>query len=59
MRNLRVTSDPTDIGHASELVLGVDIEDVFDGQSGSEEVTTSGMNNTFGLAGGSRGLKKP
>ena len=59
MRNLRVTSDPTDIGHAPELVLGVDIEDVLDGQSGSEEVSACGVNNTFGLAGRSRGLKKP
>jgi len=29
--NPRVTGDPTDISHAGEPVLGVDIEDVLEG----------------------------
>ena len=58
MRNLRVARDPADISHASELVLGMDIEDVLEGQGSSEEVTSSGVNDTLWLAGGSRGLKE-
>jgi len=27
--NVRMSSDPADISHASKLVLGVDIEDIF------------------------------
>lgn len=59
MRNLRVTGNPTNIGHAAEPILGVDIEDVLDGQGGSEKVTSSGMDNTFWFASGTRGLKRP
>ena len=59
MRNSRVTSNPADIGHTGELVLGVDIEDVLEGQSSSEKVTTSGVNNTLWFTSGSRGLEKP
>ena len=58
MRNLRVAGDPADIGHTSELVLGMDIEDVLEGQGSSEEVTSSGVNDTLWLAGGPRGLKE-
>ena len=53
-----MTGDPADIGHAGELVLGVDIEDVLEGQGSSEKVTTGGVNNTLWLASGSRGLRK-
>jgi Ca2+-binding RTX toxin-like protein len=52
-----VTGNPADIGHAGELVLGVDIEDVLDGQGSSEKVTSSGVNDTFWFASGSRGLR--
>jgi len=52
-----VTSDPTDIGHTGEPVLGVDIENVLEGQGSAEEVTTGGVDDTLWLASGSRGLK--
>jgi hypothetical protein len=55
-RYSRVASDPTDIGHAGELVLGVDIKDILDGQGSAEEVTTSGVDDTLGLAGRTRRL---
>ena len=58
MRNVRVTSDPANIGHAGELVLGVDIKHILDGQGGSEKVTSSGVDNTFWFTGGSRGLEE-
>ena len=53
--NLRVTGDPTDISHAGEFILGVDIEDVLEGQGSFEKVTTSGVNDTLWLASGSGG----
>ena len=53
-----MTGDPADISHAGELVLGVDIENVLEGQGSSEKVTASGMNDTLWLASGSGGLKK-
>jgi hypothetical protein len=54
-----VTGNPANIGHASELVLGMDVKDVLDGQGGSDKVTSSGVNNTFWFTGRSRGLKEP
>ena len=53
-----MTGDPADIGHAGEPVLWVDIEDVLEGQGGSEKVTTSSVNNALWLASGSRGLRE-
>ena len=53
-----MTGDPADIGHAGELVLGVNIKDILEGQGSSEKVTTSGVNDTLWLASGSRGLEK-
>ena len=53
-----MTGNPADIGHASEPVLGVDIEDVLDGQGSSKKITSSGVNNTLRFSSGARGLKK-
>lgn len=44
--------NPTDIGHASEAIVRVDVEDVLDSESRAEEVTTSSMDDAFGLARG-------
>lgn len=43
--DVRVTSDPTDVGHAGEAIFGVDVEDVLAGEGGAKEVTTSGMDD--------------
>ena len=48
--------DPANVGHASELVIGVNVKDVFDGQSSAKEVATSGVHDTLGLTGGSGSL---
>lgn len=48
-----MASDPTNVSHAGEAVILVDIEDVFDGESGAEEVPASGVYDTLGLSGGS------
>lgn len=56
--DIRVTSNPTNISHARELIIGVDVKDVFDSQSSAEEVSTRGVNNTLGLSSGPRGLVK-
>jgi len=58
MRNSRVTGDPADIGHTSKPVLGVDIENVLEGQGSAEKVTPGGVDDTLWLASGPRGLKE-
>ncbi len=51
-----MSSNPTDVSHASELVVGVYVEDIFEGKSSAEEVTTGGMNDTLGFSSRSRSL---
>ena len=46
-----MTSDPANVGHAGEFIVGVDIKDVFDGESGAEEVSPGGVDDTLGLSG--------
>jgi hypothetical protein len=52
-----VTGDPANISHTSKLVVWVHIEDVFDGQSGTEQITTSSVDDTLGFSGGTRGIE--
>lgn len=52
-----MTSDPSDIGHTSKLVFGVNIKDVLDGKQSTEEVSTSRVNDTLGFAGRTRSLE--
>jgi hypothetical protein len=54
--DVSVAGDPSDVGHAGELVLGVNIEDELDGKSSAEEVATGGVQNTLGLASRAGGL---
>ncbi len=54
--NVGVPSDPSDIGHASELVGRVDVKDVLDGKKCSEKVAGGAVDDTFGFTGGSGGL---
>lgn len=51
-----MTSNPSDIGHTSKLVFGVNIKDVLDGEQSTEEVSTSRVNDTLGLASRTRSL---
>lgn len=48
--------NPSNIGHTGKSVVGVGVKDVFEGKSGTEEVTTSAVDNTFRLTSGTRGL---
>lgn len=50
VNNISVTSDPTNISHASELVLWVKIKHVFDSQSGAKQVSASGVNDSLGFS---------
>ena len=54
--NSRMSRDPPNIGHATELVTGMDVKNVFDGESGAEEIPSGRVNDTFGFTSGSRGL---
>jgi hypothetical protein len=54
--DISVTGDPSDIGHAGELVVWVNVKDVFDGKLSSEEVSRGRVDNSFWLAGRSGGL---
>ena len=49
--NVRVTSDPTHVGHACEFVFGMGIKDVFDSEIGTEEVSTGAVNHSLGFTG--------
>ncbi len=56
LTDLQMTCDPVDVGHAGESVVVVDVEGVFDGHSGAEEVSTSRVDDALGFAGRARGL---
>ena len=46
-----MTSDPTDVSHAPELVIGVDIEDVFDSEGCTKKIPSCGVDDTLWFAG--------
>lgn len=48
--------NPSNIGHTGKSVVGVGVKDVFEGEGGTEEVTTSAVDNTFRHTSGTRGL---
>lgn len=54
--DIRMTSDPTDIGHTSEAIIFMDVKDVLVSESGTEEVSTGGMYHSFGFSSRSGGL---
>lgn len=54
--NLRMTGDPTNISHASELVVRMYIEHIFYCQRSAKKIATSCVYDTLGIACGSRGL---
>ena len=52
-----MASDPSQIGHAAKAVIRVDVEDVFDRNSGTKEISTDGMKNALRLSSRSRCLR--
>jgi hypothetical protein len=52
-----VASDPADVGHAGESVIRVDIEDILDGQGGTQKVPSGRVDDTLGLSGRAGGLR--
>lgn len=49
-------SDPSDIGHTCEFILGVNVKDVFHREQRLENVASGCVDDTFGFTGGSRCL---
>jgi hypothetical protein len=49
VNDVGVAGNPSDVGHATVAVFGVDIEDVFDGHERAEKVTSGRVNDTLGL----------
>lgn len=47
---------PTDVGHASKFVSGMDVKDVLHRQRRAEKIAAVGMDNTLGLASGAGSL---
>lgn len=52
-----VAGDPTNVGHAGEFVIVVDVKDVFEGERSAEEVTTCSVHNALGFSGRSGGIE--
>jgi hypothetical protein len=53
-----VSGDPADIGHAGEPVIGVDVEDVFQGEGSTEQIAARRVHETLGFARGAGRLSK-
>jgi hypothetical protein len=45
-----VSGDPANIGHAGELVIRVDVEDVFQGEGSTEQIAARCVHETLGLS---------
>lgn len=54
---VRVSGDPADIGHAGEPVIGMEIEDILDGQRCAEYVPSRRVYDTLRLSRGTGGLQ--
>jgi len=51
INDVGVASDPTNISHTSKIVIWMKIKDVFDRQSSTQQVSTSGVNDSLGFSG--------
>ena len=54
--DIRVAGNPAKVSHATESIIGVNIEDIFDSNCSTEEISSDGMHDTLGLAGRSGSL---
>src|ERR1700677_2078211 len=57
-KDIRVSGDPTDIGHASKPVIRVEVENVFHGQGCTKQVSTCRVHDTLWLASRAGRLEK-
>lgn len=53
-----MTSDPTDIATTEMDVAGMEVEHVLASSGGASEITSGGVHDALGLAGGSRSVEK-
>ena len=56
--DIGMAGDPADVGGAPEDVVVVKIEDVLGSEKGLDAVAASGVEQTFGLAGGTAGVEQ-
>lgn len=52
INDIRMSGDPTHVRHACEFIFRMDVEDVFDGEEGGEDVATAAVDYAFGFTGG-------
>jgi hypothetical protein len=52
-----VSSDPSNVSHASITIIRVNVKDVFESHESTEEVTSSGVNDSLGFSGTSRSVE--
>lgn len=53
---LRMARDPTKVSHATEAIIRVNVEGIFNGDSRAEKEATNGVHDTLGLASRARSL---
>jgi hypothetical protein len=55
-KDSRVACNPANISHACETVVGVDVEDIFDSEGCTEEISACGVDHALRFARGAGGL---
>ena len=55
--DIRMASDPADVGCTPVDVVVAEVEDVFGGEVGADRIAARGVDESFGFAGGAGGVE--